>query len=351
MALRLLQVGLGGWGRNWADQIVLKTLGIEPVGFVDSDPDMRMLAQTEFGLEPSKLFNSLEAAADTTKPDAVLLVVPLAAHAAATRQALELGLHVLVEKPFTETLEEAVGLVEIAEAKGLTLLVNQNYRHYPGPIHCRRLVSEGAFGQLSAVSVDFFRLFDDRYRYFFLAEPLLSDMAIHHFDLMRFILNEEPVAASCMSWSEPETPFEGKPAAAALIRFESGIVVSYRGTWLSRGPSCRWGADWRLDGKLGCGTWTSRSDGPASASGDEFSVYSSPDELKAQQLPTVDHLDRQGSLVTFANLVSSKVSVDGSVSTGRDNLGSLALMHSLIRSAGEGGRLIELATVKQEAGL
>ena len=114
MTLRLVQIGLGGWGRNWVEEVTRDTQGVEPVAWVDLDPATRERAVVDLGLPRERVFGSLEQALEQVAADAALVVVPLAAHAPVTREALEAGLHVLVEKPFTETLEEARALERLA---------------------------------------------------------------------------------------------------------------------------------------------------------------------------------------------------------------------------------------------
>jgi len=342
--VKLVQVGLGGWGRDWVAEVLPRVPGIEMVGFVDADPAMRAIAAKRLGLDDAVLFGSLDDAVAEAKPEAALVVVPLAAHAAVTEAALRQGLHVLVEKPFTETLAEARALVALAERLGLHLMVNQNYRHFAAPRTFRRLVAEGELGHVASLAVDFWKLFDANYRYFFLAEPLLSDMAIHHFDLMRFILQDEPVAVSAMSWSEPATPFEGRPAAACLVRFAQGAVVSYRGTWISRGPDTVWGADWRIDGSEQAALGTFRGNRGDRRGEDRVELYTTATQAVPAPLVATPFTDRAGALDGFAHWLRTGKPADG-LSTGRDNLGSLALMHAAIRSAGEGGRLVGLAEV------
>lgn len=342
--VKLVQVGLGGWGRNWAQEVLPAVPGVEMVGFVDADPAMRAIAARSLGLAEDLLFGSLDAAVAETKPEAALVVVPLAAHAPVSEAALGHGLHVLVEKPFTETLAEGKALVALAERLSLHLVVNQNYRHFPAPRTFRRLVADGELGHVASMAVDFWKMFDENYRYFFLAEPLLSDMAIHHFDLMRFILQDEPVAVSAMSWSEPETPFEGRPAAACLVRFAKGVVVSYRGTWISRGPDTVWGADWRIDGSEKAALGTFRGNQGDRRGDDRVMLYTTAETAAAAPLLDVPLTDRAGALAGFRDRVASGVAADG-LSTGRDNLSSLALMHAAIRSADEGGRLVTIEEV------
>lgn len=342
--VKLVQIGLGGWGRNWAQEVLPAVPGVELVALVDADPAMRTLAAKSLPTAAGKVFATLDEAMVTTRPEAALVVVPLAAHAAVAGAALGHGLHVLVEKPFTETLAEAVALVERAEADGLHLMVNQNYRHFPAPQTFRRLVASGELGHVAAVAVDFWKMFDANYRYFFLAEPLLSDMAIHHFDLMRFVLDDEPVAVSAMSWSEPATPYEGRPGAAALIRFKSGVVVSYRGTWISRGPDSVWGADWRIDGSRQAALGTFRGNRGDRRGADRVTLYQTAERDTPASLVELPFTDRAGALAGFRDWVASGTAPAG-LSTGRDNLLSLALMHAAIASAVEGGRLVAISDV------
>jgi len=348
--VRLVQIGLGGWGRDWAKEVLPAVPGIASVAHVDADPAMRALAQRELGIAEGRLFASLEAAVAATGPTAALVVVPLAAHAAVTETALRHGLHVLVEKPFTETLAEAAALVELAAAEGRHLMVNQNYRHFPAPLALRRLVAEGALGHVASIAVDFWKQWDENYRYFFLAEPLLSDMAIHHLDLMRFILDDEPEAVSAMSWSEPGTPFAGRPAAAALIRFRRGVVVSYRGTWISRGPATPWGADWRIDGSAAAALGTFRGNKGERRGADQVTLFAAADRPEPLALEPLPAIDRAGTLAAFAGWVASGRPAAG-LSSGADNLRSLTLMHAAIRSAAEHGRLVPVAEIANAAGV
>src|SRR4029450_12538426 len=134
MTLRLVQIGLGGWGRNWVEEVTRDTPGVEPVAWVDLDPATRERAVVDLGPPRERVFASLEHGLKRVAVDAVLVVVPLAAHAPVTRQALEAGLHVLVEKPFTATLEEARALERLARDRSRVLMVSQNYRWFPAPV-------------------------------------------------------------------------------------------------------------------------------------------------------------------------------------------------------------------------
>ena len=130
-------------------------------------------------------------------------------------------------------------------------------------------------------------------------------MAIHHFDALRFVLGDEPVEVSCQSWTEPESPFKGRPAAIAAIRMAEGTVVSYRGSWISRGPTTPYGGYWRLDGTARArsrsryrGAWRCARDARTAA------PLHRPARRAQAALPAMPLKDRKGSLDAFARWVA-----------------------------------------------
>jgi predicted dehydrogenase len=348
MTLRLVQIGLGGWGRNWVEEVTRDTPGVEPVAWVDLDPATRERVVVDLGLPEERVFGPLEQALERVAADAALVVVPLAAHAAVARAALEAGLHVLVEKPFTETLEEARALECLARERKRVLMVSQNYRWFPAPVLARRLLHDGALGHLIACYLDFHFYFGTGYRYFFLEEPLLSDMAIHHFDTLRFVLDDEPVEVSCHSWAEPGTPFAGPAAAVATLRFANGTIVSYRGSWLTRGPATPYGGHWRLDGTRGSLEFTFRGAFEEREKLDRVTLHRPGEPPETMRLPAMPCKDRKGALDAFARWIRDGIPPEGT-STATDNLRSLAAMFAAIRSARQGGVPVRVADLLAEA--
>ena len=80
MTLRLVQLGLGGWGRNWVEEVTRATPGVLPVAWVDLDPATRERAISELDLPPERVFGSLAEALQAVDADAALAAVPLAVH-------------------------------------------------------------------------------------------------------------------------------------------------------------------------------------------------------------------------------------------------------------------------------
>lgn len=81
------------------------------------------------------------------KPHVVAVASPPHTHAELTRQAFAAGAHVVCEKPFTHTLEEALELRDLAAAKGLVGLLCHQFRYIASTALFARLLDEGAIGE------------------------------------------------------------------------------------------------------------------------------------------------------------------------------------------------------------
>ena len=329
--LRVIQVGLGDWGRDWAWRVVPAVDEVETVAYVDSDPQAFRVLGSHLPVDPRRCFTSVAEAVQATGPEAVVITTTLPSHEPLTRAALMAGLHVLVEKPFTDNLGSATELVELARLQGRTLMVSQNYRFFPAPRNVARLVADGSLGALYAISIDFRRNSaappHPRRRHHSDAQPLLVDMSIHHFDLLRMILASEPVSVTCDAPALPWSGFDGPPAAFASIRFD-GVEVSYRGSWVSAGPITPWAGEWTMEFERGQVAWTSRGDDGALH--DRVVVRPRAGRPRTLRLPGMRRIDRAGTLTEFADSIRGSREPETS---GRDNLGTIAFMAAAVESA------------------
>jgi predicted dehydrogenase len=331
-ALRLLQIGLGPHGRNWARQVIPNVPEVEVVAYVDKDPYALDALREEAKVPPDRCFESLKEAIAETGPEAVLNTTALSAHVPVTMAALEAGLHVLLEKPFAPTLVQAQQLVEAARLRDRVLMVSQNYRFFPAPRAIAAMVHESGLGRLFEVSIDFRRYStagpNGRGRHHLEEQPLLVDMSIHHFDLLRLILSREPQRIYCEAWNPEWTSFSGPSVAVASILFEGGIVVSYRGSWISPGPITPWAGEWRMEFENGEVTWCSAADSDATQ--DRVAVRLRGGEERPVSLPQVARTGGFGTLTEFVSAVRSGREAETS---GRHNLGTIALMEAAVESA------------------
>ncbi|GER88706.1 oxidoreductase [Dictyobacter vulcani] len=333
MTLRIIQVGLGGWGQNWAKAIVAKNKDVETTAWVEIDAPSLEAARKRLDLPAEKCFTSLSEALDTVPADAVLVTASLPGHVPSARTALLANKHVLMEKPFAPTVAEAMELIELAEERGLTLMISQNYRFEPAARAAAEAIAQQKIGRLSTINIDF-RRYDntapvDEHRHYHIWEPLLVDMTIHHFDLMRLVIGQDPVQVICKTWNAPWSKYDEPAEGAMTITFDGGAVVNYRGSWVSTGPKTNWAGEWHMEGEKGELVWTSRGELPESA---ELRLLGET-ESTALELPTIAEHDRAGSLAAFVTALKTKTVPETS---GRDNLKTLALMFAAIESAKTG---------------
>jgi len=329
--LRLIQVGLGPHGRAWAHRVIPDIKEVELVAFVDSDPYSLDALRKELNVPADQCFESLKEAVVATQPQAVLNTTALAGHVPVTRAALDLGLHVLVEKPFAPNLRSAQELVDMAAASRLVLMVSQNYRFFPAPRAVASLVHDAALGRLYEVAIDFRRFSPagpiGGSRHHLEEQPLLVDMSIHHFDLLRMILNREPERIYCEAWNPEWSGFNGPSVAVASIVFDD-VVASYRGSWVSAGPATPWAGDWRMEFERGEIVWTSAADSDMTQ--DKVEIRPRQGEAHTATLPIVPRPGTWGTLTEFASAIQAGRQPE---SSGRDNLGSIALMTAAVESA------------------
>lgn len=334
MALRIVQIGVGGWGQDWFKNIVSKSLDFELAGCVDVDPTMLKKVQA-LGVMPEQCFTSIEQALETVDFDAVLITSTLPFHVPLALTALNAGKHVLVEKPFAPTVAEAQKVVELGDSKMRVVMVSQNYRFFPAVRTVMALLREGTLGPIHTINIDFRRYANlapvTGHRHYALPQPLLMDMSIHHFDLMRAITGKEPEIVNCTTWNPAWSNFVDAPAGAAIITFDGGIVVSYRGSWISSGPPTPWAGEWHIECEGGEIAWTSRAD--AGLNAERVEVRQLGKSYQAVEMPDLTHIDRAGTLHAFAEAIRLGHEPETSA---RSNLGSLALMFAAIESAASG---------------
>jgi predicted dehydrogenase len=333
--LRILQVGLGGWGSSWAFELSKRPDLVTQVGFVDLSAEVLARLQASSGVGAALCFSSLSDALAATDAEAVLVTTAMPGHAPVALEALRAGKHVLVEKPIAGTLGDARGMVDAAAVADRVFMVSQNYRFFPAPRAVAALIAEGRLGDVGAVEVSFRKYANTapvgENRHYALPDPLLMDMSIHHFDLMRFVLGQEPVRIDCHAWNPSWSRFVEPAAAVAAIRFDGGAVVSYRGSWVSTQAPTLWAGRWAIECARGTIEWTSRADEDTAS--DEALIRHLDGREEVVPLAPMEDFDRFGSVAEFQAAIRENRAPSPS---GQENLATLALTLAAIESSQTG---------------
>ncbi|NIR33342.1 MAG: Gfo/Idh/MocA family oxidoreductase [Desulfuromonadales bacterium] len=123
--LRAAVVGVGYLGRFHAQKYA-SLEGVDLVGVVDASADRAEEVAEEVGSRPFTDYQAL-----LPEVDLVSIAVPTQYHFPVAKAALEAGCHILLEKPITQTVEEAEELIELARRKGRVFQVGHLERFNP----------------------------------------------------------------------------------------------------------------------------------------------------------------------------------------------------------------------------
>ncbi|MDX6377947.1 MAG: hypothetical protein QOE98_2250 [Gaiellaceae bacterium] len=336
----LIQVGVGGWGATWVEK-GLSSTSWELVGCVDANPDALTEVQRVHGYPADRCFATVADAARETGATGALVVVPPHLHLPVALDAYAAGLHVLVEKPLADTMANGQKMVAEAAAGGRTLMVSQNYRYKAAPRAVARILAQQWLGAVTSATVEFRKapqfslpLVQHGYAHY----KLIEDMSIHHFDLMRAVLGDEPSAVYAQARNPDWSWFAAPPIVSAVIELEGGGLVQYHGSWVSRGRQTTWDGDWFIDCENGQVAW---ADNRVRVRPEAvyYTVYlegfQERDGWMECDLVAAAEEERRFTLEEFARCIAEGREPDTS---GRDNLRSIALTYAVADSARSGQR-------------
>ena len=207
-ALRTAVIGVGYLGKFHAQKFA-EIPGADLVAVVDVDIEARERVAKELGVDAIGDYRRLIGAVD-----AVSVAVPTPAHFEIARAFLDSGTHVLVEKPITETVEQATRLIEIARQRSAVLQVGHLERFNPAVRALKPLLHNPRFVESVRIAPYNVRGTD---------VDVVLDLMIHDIDLIQFIAGSpierlEAVGAAVIT-DKPDV-------ANARIRFESGCIAN-----------------------------------------------------------------------------------------------------------------------------
>lgn len=200
--MKILVVGVGYWGPNVVRNLV-EFPEVESIGISDLDPAKAAKMVANFPrthvAKPAP-----EAFADGY--DAAIIITPVDTHASLAEAALVNGLHVLVEKPFTRTIDEAKQLIAKADEANRRLMVGHVFHYKPEVRALVDLVKSGELGTvkyLDSVRVNLGLFRSD--------VNVLWDLAPHDLTIFEALLGKEPLRVSAIGARHvlhPTTPQE-----------------------------------------------------------------------------------------------------------------------------------------------
>jgi predicted dehydrogenase len=215
-------IGFGYWGPN----IVRNLMGLEGAhvrAIADFSPAARSRAQKAYpGVTVTANASELIESPDI---DAIAVISPVWTHYELTKQALENGKHVFVEKPFTSTAAQAEELVELAARKNLKIMVDHTFLFTGAVKRITQLVNEGSLGNLyyydsTRVNLGLFQHDIN----------VLWDLAPHDLSIMDHVIKSSPEAIVATGQGH----LNGyEDIAFITIYFPGNVIAHINVNWLS----------------------------------------------------------------------------------------------------------------------
>jgi UDP-N-acetylglucosamine 3-dehydrogenase len=160
--------------------------------------------------------------------DVVSICVPTTYHYDVVMSAIEQGKHVLVEKPIAFTLDEAKDMVNAAHDAGVKLATGHVERFNPAVDEAKRLMNEGAIGEIVSASAKRVGPFPPRIK----DVGVAIDLAIHEVDIMFYLL-DSPASRVYANMGSRLEKCEYEDHAEIMMTFENGVVGILETNWLT----------------------------------------------------------------------------------------------------------------------
>jgi predicted dehydrogenase len=184
-SIRVGVIGYGYWGSKHV-RVLAGLPGVE-VTVIESRRDRLRDAMSSFPAAHGAL--CLSEVQDEL--DAVVIATPPHSHGPVALQALQAGLHTLVEKPLATSVADAEAIVEAAGASGRTLMVGHTFEYNAAVWKLKEIINAGELGRI--LYVDTARLNLGRYQN---DCNVIWDLAPHDISIVSFLLDELPEAVS-----------------------------------------------------------------------------------------------------------------------------------------------------------
>ena len=223
MSITIGVVGCGYWGpnliRNFAENEAARLRWV-------CDLDPKRLGTVGHRYPSAETTRDYKRLISDPHLDAVVIASPVATHFNFAREALEAGKHVLIEKPFTTSVREAEILVELAERKRLTLMVDHTFVYTGAVRKIKEIVQSGELGDL--LYFDSTRINLGIFQHDI---NVVWDLAPHDLSIMDFIINRQPEALTATGSCHIEQGIEN--IAYVMLRFPDPFIAHFHFNWLS----------------------------------------------------------------------------------------------------------------------
>jgi predicted dehydrogenase len=311
--------------------------GAEIVALCDRDPDR--LARTAEAFEIERTYTDAASMLGAEDLDFVDVATTAPSHRPLVELAAGAGLHVICQKPFAPTMDDARAMVAAAERASRVLMVHENFRWQSTLCRVIESVRQGSIGTPFFGRVSFRSGFDVYAAQPYLAEGqrfIIEDLSIHALDVARALFGDATRIAATTTHVNPR--IRGEDVATMLLTHKDGVTIVVDCSYAKRRlPETLL----EIDGTDG----TLRLD-----AGYRLVIHTDRESAEDLSLPVLPWAERPWHNIQESVLAIQQHFIDclaegrNPETLGADNLKTLALVEAAYRSA-ETGRTVELAEI------
>lgn len=223
MKINIGIIGYGYWGPN-----LVRNFSNQPNGRVYAVVDGRQerLELVKKSYPHVKTMTSSEALLDDENVHAIVIATPVFTHFELAQKALEKGKHVLIEKPMTASSLEAQTLIQLAEKKELTLMVDHTFLYTGAVQKMKELIDTDIIGKPM--------YFDSSRINLGLFQPdvnVLWDLAPHDLSILTYLVAEKPRSINATGISHTHNQIEN--IAYMTVNYHSNFIAHFHCSWTS----------------------------------------------------------------------------------------------------------------------
>jgi len=222
MSLKVAVIGVGSMGRNHA-RVYRELPDVELVGVADLKPAEAEAVARRAGTQAYTDYRRLM---DEQRPQAITIATPTVQHLPIALEAIQRGIHVLVEKPIASDTHQARCMIEAAERAGVCLMVGHVERFNPALVALKEHLAAGQLGRLYQVDARRQGPYPMRVK----DVGVAIDLAVHELDIIRY-LSQAEVARVYAEVSSRVSSHE--EMLSGLVRLSDDTVGTLTISWLT----------------------------------------------------------------------------------------------------------------------
>jgi predicted dehydrogenase len=216
-------IGAGYWGPNLVRNF-LSQADVEVSTVADQQASRRQFIAGRYPAIKT-VADASEVIGDASI-DAVVIATPVNSHFPLAESALSAGKHVLIEKPMCASTEQCDKLIELADSKKLTLMVDHTFLYNGAVRRIREMAGSGELGDVmyfDSVRVNLGLFQHD--------VNVIWDLAPHDVSIMDAVIGKDPSSVCAIGLAHYETPVEN--IAYVTVTFADSAIAHFHVNWLA----------------------------------------------------------------------------------------------------------------------